>query len=77
MSVPCYFFGPKYRRPVLVNDFAERLKELILKKQRKYNYYVLDMEVLPDHVHLLLDVDPEIGVFRVVNKIKGYTSRKA
>lgn len=33
------------------------------------------MEILPDHVHLLIDVNPKIGVFTVVNKIKGYTSR--
>jgi len=50
------------------------LKELILEKQEEYGYKVLDMEVMPDHVHLLLDVNPKIGVFRIVNKIKGYTS---
>jgi putative transposase len=31
------------------------------------------MEVMPDHVHLLLDVDPRIGINAVVRKIKGYT----
>jgi len=68
-------FCPKYRRPVLVDDIKERLKELILEKQDEYGYKVLDMEIMPNHVHLLLDVNPKIGVFRVVNKIKGYTSR--
>jgi len=67
-------FCPKYRRPVLKDEIAERLKELILEKQEEYGYKVLDMEVMPDHVHLLLDVNPKIGVFRIVNKIKGYTS---
>ena len=33
------------------------------------------MEIMPDHVHLLLDINPRIGVFRVVNQIKGYSSR--
>ncbi len=33
------------------------------------------MEVMPDHVHLLLDINPKVGVFYVVNQIKGYTSR--
>jgi len=32
------------------------------------------MEVMPDHVHLLLDVDPRIGIDAVVLKIKGYTT---
>jgi len=69
-------FCPKYRRPVLVDDIAERLLELINEKQQEYNFNVLDAEVMPDHVHLLLDVDPKIGVFKVVNKIKGYTSHQ-
>ena len=38
-------------------------------------YEVLEMEVMPDHVHLLLDIHPKIGVFNVVNKMKGYTSK--
>lgn len=34
------------------------------------------MEVLPDHVHLLLDVDPRAGINVVVGKIKGFTSHE-
>ncbi len=67
-------FCSKYRRKVLVDDVAARLKQLILEKQNEYGYKIIDMEVMPDHVHLLLDVNPRIGVFVVVNKIKGYTS---
>jgi len=48
---------------------------LILEMQEKYDYNVLDMEIMPDHVHLLLDINPKMGVFYVVNQIKGYTSR--
>jgi putative transposase len=67
-------FCPKYRRPVLKNNIAKRLEDLIFEKQMEYGYKVFDLKILPDHVHLLLDVNPKIGVFRVVNKIKGYTS---
>jgi putative transposase len=31
---------------------------------------------MPDHVHLLLDVNPKVGIYRVVSKIKGYTSNQ-
>lgn len=68
-------FCPKYRRAVLTDDIAKRLKKLIKEKQQEYLYEVLEMEVMTDHVHLLLDVHPKIGVFNVVNKIKGYTSK--
>ncbi len=69
-------FCPKYRRKVLVEGVDSRLKELILEKHSQYGYQVLEMEVMPDHVHLLLDVDPRIGVNDVVTKIKGFTSHQ-
>lgn len=69
-------FCPKYRRKVLTDGIDERLKELIIEKQEEYGFEVLDMEVMPDHVHLLLDVDPKIGIYSIITKIKGYTSKQ-
>lgn len=69
-------FCPKYRRSVLEEPIASRLKELILEKRTEYGYEVLDMEIMPDHVHLLLDVSPKNGIFTIVNQIKGYTSHE-
>ena len=42
--------------------------------QEEQNFYVLQMEVMPDHVHLLLDVDPTIGINVLVSRIKGKTA---
>jgi putative transposase len=61
---------------VLVNGVDVRLKELILQQQTSYQYKVIEMEVMPDHVHLLLDVSPQVGIYPVVTKIKGYTSNQ-
>jgi len=69
-------FCPKYRRKVLIDAVAARLKELVLSKQAEYGYLLMEMEILPDHVHLLLDVDPRVGVNVVVGKIKGFTSHE-
>ncbi|HZS93119.1 MAG TPA: IS200/IS605 family transposase [Chloroflexota bacterium] len=69
-------FCPKYRRPLLVDAVAARLKELVLEKQGDYGYRVMGIDVMPDHVHLLLDIDPRIGIASVVAKIKGYTSHE-
>jgi putative transposase len=54
----------------------KRLKQLILAKQNDNSYEVLDMEVLPDHVHMLIDVNPKRSVFTIVNMIKAYTSHE-
>ncbi|SRR5258706_9847919 len=69
-------FCSKYRRKVLIDAVAVRLKELILSKQSEYDYIAMEMEILPDHVHLLLDVDPRAGINLVVGKIKGFTSHE-
>ncbi len=36
---------------------------------------VIEMEVMPDHVHLLLEIDPQLGAHRVIKAIKGRSSR--
>lgn len=67
-------FYPKYRRKILVGKTAERIKELILEKQSQCKYQIIEMEVMPDHVHLLLDVSPKDDIMHIVDMIKGYTS---
>ena len=32
------------------------------------------MQVMPDHVHLLLRVNPQIGIIKVIGQIKGFTA---
>lgn len=67
-------FCPKYRRKVLVDGVDARLKELILEKESDYKYHVLEMDIMSDHVHLLLDAEPDRQITEIVNLIKGYTS---
>jgi putative transposase len=59
---------------VLVDGVDSELKKLISEKQGEYGYTVLDMEIMPEHVHLLLDINPQVGVMKVISKIKGYTA---
>lgn len=67
-------FCPKYRRKVLREPIAERFKQIVVSMQEEQNFYVLGMEVMPDHVHMLLDIDPTIGVNVVIARIKGKTA---
>ena len=69
-------FCPKYRRKVLVPPIDTALKRLIKGKQEEYGFKVLEMEVMPDHVHLLLQCTPDLGIMNVMRKIKGYTARE-
>jgi putative transposase len=65
---------PKYRRKVLVDAIAKRLFGLIHKTALRYRAEVIALEIMPDHVHLLVEVDPQFGIHRLVKYIKGVTS---
>ncbi len=66
---------PKYRRKVLINGVDTRLKELIHEIAKELQLEIIEMEVMPDHVHILLEVDPQFGIHRAVKALKGRTSR--
>ena len=67
---------PKYRRKVLVAPVDARLKEIVRDMCAELRVQMIEMEVMPDHVHLLLaSVDPQFGIHRVVKAIKGRSSR--
>jgi len=68
-------FCTKYRRQVITDIIANRLKEVITENQTRHDYEIIDLEVMSDHVHLLIDVNPKIGIYTTINKIKGVTSR--
>ncbi|WP_420901762.1 IS200/IS605 family transposase [Brevibacillus laterosporus] len=68
-------FCPKYRKKVLIEPVDVRLKELFLEKAQELRAEVVEMEIMPDHVHLLITCDPPFGIHRIVKHLKGYTSR--
>ena len=65
---------PKYRRKVLTDEIATRLKELIIETAEGINADVIEMEVMQDHVHLQIEVDPQYGINKAVRHIKGVSS---
>ena len=66
---------PKYRRKVLVDGVDERLKAIVRSVVAERDAVVIEMEVMPDHVHLLVEVDPQFGIHRLVRLVKGRSSR--
>ena len=64
---------PKYRRKVLTGGVDARLKELLLEYAANLSVDILEMEIMPDHVHILMEVDPQFGIHKAVKSLKGYT----
>ena len=66
---------PKYRRRVLEGAVERDLKAIIRQIAKERKAEVIELEVMPDHVHLLVEVDPQYGIHRLVKQIKGRSSR--
>ncbi len=66
---------PKYRKSVLTGSIAGRLKAIIRDVVSERKSEIIEMEIMPDHVHLLVEVDPQYGIHRLVKQIKGRSSR--
>lgn len=66
---------PKYRRKVLIEGIAERLDQIISDVCQEHQSDILSMEIMPDHVHLLVECDPQFGIHRLVRLMKGRSSR--
>ena len=65
---------PKYRRRVLDGPVADRLKALLAEKSAELGMTIHALEVMPDHVHLVVEGNPTRCVAEIVNRLKGYTS---
>ena len=66
---------PTYRRRVLVRGVDERLKDIIHQVAQEHDAEVIEMDVMPDHVHLLVEVDPQYGIHKLAKQLKGRSSR--
>ena len=66
---------PKYRRPVLEGAVDARLKQIIRDVCAERECRIIELETMPDHVHLLVECDPQYGIHRLVKQVKGRSSR--
>ena len=67
-------FCPKYRRKILNEGRDIRLKEIFLATAEKHDFSIIEMEVMPDHVHLLIDCNPRYGIMQCVTDLKRESS---
>lgn len=59
-----------------MGDIEKRLKEIIqMDAEEQVGVEIIELEVMPDQVHLLCEVDPQYGAHKVVKMLKGRSSR--
>ncbi|HTS59687.1 MAG TPA: IS200/IS605 family transposase [Terriglobales bacterium] len=65
---------PNYRRAVLVGPMAKRCEPVLRKVAAQFRAEILALEIMPDHVHCLVEVNPQFGIPWLVKHLKGVSS---
>ena len=66
----------KYRKSVMIGQIALRTRDLIRMVCSKNDVEILSGHVGKDHIHLLVSVPPYLSASKLVQYIKGYSSKK-
>lgn len=66
---------PKYRKRVLKDALSDRIKELILECVEVNGWRMDEINIQSDHVHILVQLRPDISVSEAVKRMKGRSSR--
>ena len=69
-------FCPKYRPAVLGDPVGQRLKEIVGAFCCQLGAEAVEVEVMPDHVHLLVARPPRVPLWGFVQLVKGRSSRR-
>jgi len=68
-------FCTKYRRKVIINKIETRIKEMVIEIALTNNFSIITQEVMPDHIHLLIDCTPQHYIPDIMKALKGNTAR--
>lgn len=66
---------PKYRKPVLTGEVAVRVRDLIRQIAAEHELEIISGKVARDHVHVFLSYRPNQDVSRIMQWLKGISSR--
>ncbi|WP_145022999.1 IS200/IS605 family transposase, partial [Geobacter argillaceus] len=76
-DLKCHFVWiTKYRKPVLRGEVGTRLRELVVEVCKTNDVEILQGHISKDHVHLFVSVPPHLAPSKLMQYIKGKTSRK-
>ena len=65
----------KYRRRVLVGAVEERLKEILGRVAEEVGTEIIEVWVMPDHIHPLVEIPPAVALLEFMWVAKGRSSR--
>ena len=67
-------FAPKYRRKVFYEEKREAIREILRTLCQWKGVEIIEGEVCPDHIHLLVSIPPKMSVSGFMGYLKGKSS---
>ena len=64
-------FAPKYRRKVAQGKLREDIRDIIIMLCKRKGVNIIEGEVCPDHIHLLVEIPPKMSVSYFMGYLKG------
>ena len=71
-----FVWTTKYRKELLTGQIGLRLRELVREVCRTNDIEILQGHVAKDHVHILVSAPPNMSASKIMQYVKGKTSRK-
>lgn len=65
----------KYRKPVFTGEIESDIKSYLIETLNSLEMIPIAMEVMPDHIHLLVDCKPQTCLSDAIKVLKGNTAR--
>jgi putative transposase len=67
-------FAPKYRRQAIYGKIKEDIGKIIRQLCDQKGIEIIEAELCPDHVHMLISIPPKYSVAQIMGYIKGKSS---
>lgn len=68
-------WATKYRNPIFIGEIETDIRDYLLETLKSLDMNIIAMEIMPDHIHLLVDCKPQLRLSDAVKVLKGNTAR--
>ena len=64
-------FAPKFRRKIIYNELRQDIGKIIRMLCERKGITIIEAELCPDHIHMLIGIPPKMSVAGAIGYIKG------
>ncbi|EGG91027.1 hypothetical protein HMPREF0491_02457 [Lachnospiraceae oral taxon 107 str. F0167] len=64
-------FAPKYRRKIIYVELKQDIANILSMLCKRKEVHIVEAEVCPDHIHMLVEIPPKMSISDFVGYLKG------